>query len=626
MSDYNGLRKRPRYNVNSTNAGPLQRQRNSTWGIYNTASAYIAPEYPQQNAIINLPPSESVLFLELGGNENIQSMKAGETSVALSAGLGGCQRIIADGVYDSNGYYNFTEENCFVQLLAYRFKINPSDNTKQYVECCSCYIDMTALKLALSASDGAGNDDVVLKRLQEELCFALVGQQCISWPRFCMWNSSIAPGGCNRSSNCKPWMPQGNPVDNSFNNQGFSMFQQTIPPLLLVQLTGLRQLTFSLNPAYTTYCQDTFGISYPWFFQLMTPRTQGVLDQGDIPMSLYVNSTLIDGNHGWFERGPYCFGFGYLNYNTSEYVDVYKLNNWTTSQFANTIGGDFTSNPTRQINYDATNPWYDINIFCASRFLLPVVVANMPCSLSASRFYFVTSREASLNQVKSFVSSSSQPAPYDTIAMLWDNPLHGNVMRDTTGNIGEDEGLCSNFIKEMNPMFNQDRMSLHIIDEWASSSLVGGSSQANRHVQCEYSDVCSLKDNAVYNALYKALAMNPTPPTNQNGVAINPITSGFPFAIYSPYVPRWMSTTTFDTTTGFNVQFDVRRYCRNRCLVSFSYLNSSTPYTWLSLPGDIATYKPYGNVVSQLWNSSKIEDGELKSGNESIYFMRLIGF
>lgn len=609
-------RKRPRYSMNSSNAGPLQHQRTSTWGIYSSNNANIDPAYPQQNAIINLPPAQVVLMTELGGNEDIKQFKGGEMDIELSAGLGGCQRVISDGFYDTNGYYNFTEENCFVQLLAYRFRPNPSDTTKQFVECISCYIDMGTLKLSIEENNNL-KPEIALKRLQEELCFALTGQQCIGWPRFCMWNSSRAPSNTYRSSDCKPWMPQGNPVDNSFGNDGFALFQQTIPPLLTVTLTGCRQITINLNPDYVDYCTLNYGKSDPWFFQLMTPRINGILDQGSIPMNGYVNPSFIDGNHGWFERGPFCFGFGFLNYNTGEYVDIYKLNNWTISNFTNTIGNDFNVNPITQINYDVANPWSDIYTFCQSRYLQATVVASMPCTLCASRFYFIRSRELSLNQVKPFVGSTSQSGPVDTMAILWDEVLEGNRRRDITGTIGEDNGTCTNFTKELNPLYNQNRVSIQIIDEWATNSLVGGSNIGNRTLQNEYADSDIIKDNAVYKAIYAPLFYTIL---DQNANPLDPILSGFPYTIYSPYAPRWITS-----TSPYNVQFDVRRYCRNRCLLTFK-ICLNDPFNWQTIPGDISTFLPYDEVVTKLWGTSRIEDGEEKPGNDKVLFMSLIGF
>lgn len=624
MSDYNANRKRARYTINSTNAGPLNQQRNSTWGIYATGSTFINPYYPQQNSIIQLPPSEAMLMNELGGNQSLTNQQGGQSNVYLSAGLGGCQKAISHGLFDQNGYYNFTEENSIVQLLAYRFKPNPLNNNTQFVECVSCLIDMGALKLNLTNAKNVSSRNEIIQRLQQELCFALICQQAISWPRFCMWNSSIAPGGTNQACNCKPWMPQGNPVDDSFGNDGFTCFSQNIPPLLNIRLTGLSQLTISVNLYYINYVFNTYGVFHPWMIQLMTPRLNGVLDKGVVPMSNYINSTLVDGNHGWFRRGCYVFGFGYFNDELNSYSDIYEKNNWSTTQFSNTIGYDFSVNPTQLIPYDPLNDWKDINIFCKSRFLQFVVVANMPCTLTSSRFYYITSHELSLNQVKSFISSVDKPGPSNTIGILWDDVINGNNARNISGYFGYDEGKYSYLVKELNPMFNQQHISLNIISEWQPNSFMTNDVQI-QVLRNENSNLFNVKNNSVYKACYIPF-ISGTPPTDQNGVVINPIIKGIPYSIYVPYIPPWMDASTVDPAIGFNNQFDILKYCRNRCLVSFSYKNNSAPYIYITSPTEISTIKPYEDISNSYWQSTLLQDGNEKPAATKVHLTRIIGF
>ena len=623
------LRKRARFSVNSTNAGPLQAQRTMSWGPYSHSASFINPYYPQQNAIIQLPPSESVLINELGGNESLTNYQAGSCDTDLSAGLGGCQKVIEDGFYDNNGIFNITEEGSFVQLLAYRFTHYSDVPETSFVECLSCYIDMGAIKLNLSSPNI--RPEVVIKQLQEEISFALICQQAISWPRFCMWSSVFAGTKFTRlACDCKPWMPQGNPVDESFINNAFSLFFQdgSIPPLINVTLTGMRQLTFSLNKDYLDYANETYGInSAQWFFQLMTPRTNGILDQGEVPMSSYVNTSLVDGYHGWFNRNPFTFGFGYRKFNSSAnssvYCDIYDLNNWTSTNFANTIGKDF-STQFNVIPYDASKPFFHINEFCKSRYLTPVVTANMPCSMSASRYYFLTSSYISTKQVRPFISTTASSGPTDTVGILWDNAIDGNIPRDITGDMGQSSGNVSMFIKEINPMFNLSRFNFLILDEWSTNTLNGGGYITNRTIQSVNNNTANVKDEAVYEAVYTALRSTATPPTDQNGTSINPIWDGIPYDLYSPYEPRWMTFTEDDHANGYNVQFDIRRYCRNRCLVNFSYKNNSAPFDDYTIPPEISTFKPYSIVVNQLWGQSTIEDGEEKPADKKVHFMRLI--
>lgn len=633
----NNMRKRSRFSVNNTNAGPLERQRTISWGPYSHSSSFINPYYPQQNSIINLPPAESVLINELGGNESIQNNQAGNCDTSLSAGLGGCQKVIEDGFYDNNGYFNFTEEGSFVQLLAYRFRrTNTNPNTQQSVECISCYIDMGTLKLNIENKDI--KTEVIIKQLQEEISFALTGSQSISWPRFCMWNSVTAPSLTRKSYACSPWLPQANPVDDSMLNNAFALFfQTTIPPLVLVKLTGMRQLTITLNPDYVSYCNTNYPPygSSNWLFQLLTPRTDGLLNISSSTGNLtrpplpseYLNVGLLDGKHGWFQRNPYTFGFGFRKYvesGRSYFCDIYEYNNWDKSNFLSTIGSDFVINQPTIITYDPTRPYYDMNQFAKTRFLQPLVVANMPCSMSASRYYLLTSSYISSKQVRPFISTTTSSGPTDTIGIMWDNVINGNIPRDISGSLGEDTGNMSFFIKEINPMFNNDRFNLIIYDEWYTRSLSGGGYISNRTLQAVNNNTANLKDQAIYNAIYIPLYSTTTPPTNQNGTIIEPTWSGIPYDLYSPYAPSWMKFDSDSHGNGYNVQFDVRRYCRNRCLVSFQYKNSSEPVVDRTPTSSLSTFKPYNIIVQNLWGTSNIEDGEEKPSDKKVHFMRLI--
>lgn len=605
-------RRRVLTSADITQSSVLQ-QRTSGWGPYSQYGTRMA----QNKAIIRLPPTESSFITELGGTGVSDGISVGSqgpsVSFESSSGLGGCQRLIEDGFFDNNSYYTFTEENNFVQLLLYDFYKNSS--TTIALQPRTCFIDMGgALKLALSKKGGSAGEQI--QRLQQEITFSLLASFGITWPRFCWWNlDTIYPGSpWKKSVDNQFYYPQANPTDDYFDGTSDvgAMFIQSADsvPLILVQLIGVSQLTFSINPAFQAANPD-----HDFYLQLMTPRLDPIFTNGTYPASLYLNQNLINGQNGWFEKGPYVFGFGFWDASTSQFHDIYDTD---TSPIATTplefIYNDFLS--TTVLTFFTEEDRITItNNNCEARKLQKIVIANFPFTLVNSRYNFIRSPELSSNQVIPFLSSTDAGAPGDTIGILWNDLTNGNLSRDISGHHGVN--VISTTAKEINPMFNQSLYTLFIETEWAD--VIGSSMQSSSNfiIQGEDSRSRALKDNTVFfsNRIPSIWKLLP--------ITLDPTLESFP-TLYDGYCPAWKTTS--DSSSNYDTQLDIQKFCRNRLLWNYLTTQASPPLPTSAPDLTYPTKSPNYDAIQQRWSSSFLTTGTLKPSEKSVHFMRAIGF
>lgn len=603
------MRKRPRTSSGLGMREAPNVQRSSGWGPYSTSSTN--PYYPQQGSTINLPPCQGSFITELGGSGpeggSVGGAISNGSSYTLSAGLGGCQKLIEDGFFDNNALYNFTEENNFVQLLL--FDLYSVSDIEFIPQPRTCYIDFGALKLSLSNIGNSPQQSLL--RLQQEITFALTASFGISWPRFCMWNCSAfgTTGGFYVTTDNPYYYPQVNPVDDNNGDVNAAMFiQTTTPPMILCQLVGASQLAFSVNPAFQAANPD-----HDYYIQLMTPRTKGFLDQGTYPLSQYVNQNLVNGNNGWFEKGPYLMGYGFRDFEDSTFHDIYDENDWGQDQFE-TLAQYFNGN--FPVFYSSGDYNSAANGFCGSLFLQKVTIGNMSMSLVASRYYSIRSAELSTNQVRPFISNTTSATPTDTLGILWDITLDGNVARDATGSSGgasttdssSTTAIFSGMTKEVNPMFCLNQYSLYLTNEW-------GDSPGNNSILIQGEDALAktIKDSTVIQSdnlpIFHKLS-------DQDGNQIDPTIFGF-LAIYNSYAPAWKTLPS--GATYYDSQFSILRLCRNRTLLRY-FWTLDVPVTTASTP---TATDGYASIVN-LWGSQALVVGEQKPAETSVHFMTTI--
>lgn len=595
----------------------ILRQRSSGWGPYSSYGGHI----PQGQSIIRLPPTESSFITELGGKGADDGLIGGtqghNSSFQSSSGLGGCQRLIEDGLFDNNSLYTMTEENNFVQFLLYDFYKNTS--TTIVLQPRTCFIDLGGpLKLAISKKGSSLTEEI--QRLQQELTFALTASFGISWPRFCWWNLEyVYPGSpWKKSVDNHYYYPQCNPVDAKMGGDASgAMFIQSnsYPPLILVQLIGVSQLSFSINPDFVELYPD-----HDFYMQLLTPRMEGIFSIGTYPAKTYLNPNLINGQNGWFEKGPYIFGFGFRDASTSLFHDIYDTDtNPNATDSLTFISQDFET--TRVLTFASGTEADRIEITnnnCEARKLQKVVLANMPCTLINSRYYYIRSPELSVNQIMPFLSSVDAGAPGDTIGVLWDSLPQGNISRDISGEHGF--GFISTTAKEINPMFNQTNYSLFIETEWAEVVGTNMQSSSNLIIQGEDMKSKTIKDTTNHFSNYipdiwKLVAVG--------GGTVNPTLSTFP-TIYDVYCPSWK--TTADGSSNYDSQFDIEKLCRNRLLWNY-YTSQDTPPTPTSVPPSTPPLKsPNYDNIQRIWSSTFVTAGTQKPSEKSVHFMRAIGF
>lgn len=617
------MRKRSRpLTVHDVSTSNIVQQRTSGWGPYSGYTPITS------SAVTRLPPTESSFMTELGGSgvEDDQ-----QEIFQNNCGLNGCQRIIEDGFFDVNGLYTLTEENHFVQLLLYDFFNNEEGRIS--LQPRTCFIDLGgAIKLALS--NRGGDDAEQIRRLIQELTYTINASFGVVWPRFCWWNSErICPASpWKRSSDNEHYYPQANPVDDNLGDTAAAMFIQEpeTPILILCQVIGVSQLCFSINPAF-----QAAHPGHDYYLQLMTPRMSPMFTYGVYPAEPYLNKNLINGLNGWFRKAPYVFGFGFRsvsnvgNIEVDEcssssssfldgdgFTDIYGANTVTTDELEQ-IGLDFVM--TNVVDFtDANDQYIQINQACYRRKIQKVVIANMPCTLTNSRYYVIRSPELSQNQILPFLSNieCGSTITEDTLGILWNTIVNGNRPRDISGNYGIN--TITPACKEVNPMFNMSNYRLWLESEWSSiASTLSNNSKNMLLVQGEDIQSRVLKDNTVYFS-------NQIPSIYQlkqiNGSAINATINSFP-SCYDAYLPSWK--TLLDGSNDVDSQFDVQQVSRNRLLIDYE-VTTADPIVPESIPNEEIPLK-YKPLVNQ-WGSAVMTAGLQKTSEKSVHFMRAVGF
>lgn len=598
------------FTSNDVSVSNQVRQRTAGWGPY----AAMGPTV-NMGAVIRLPPTESSFITELGGkgaDEGLGSVSMGNI-FQNNVGLGGCQRIIEDGMFDCNGYYTFTEENNFVQLILYDFYNREEDNV--YLQPRTCFIDLGgALKYSISKRGEAGGEGVQMSRLIDELIYTINASFGISWPRFCWWNNEIlAPlNAFKKSCENEYYTPQSNPVDLNMGTVTAAMFQQRDDaiPMILCQKIGVNQLCFSINPAF----QEAHP-GHDFYLQLCTPRLSPIFTRGTYPAMKYLNPNLINGKNGWFRKGYFVFGFGYRDKFADEYFDIYQTESMMNSQIGDTalstIADDFVTTTTASFGSEETYAQV-VNALCTTRLLQKVVIANLPCTLTNSRYYAINSPELSTNQIMPFISSKDCGGTTEsTTGIIWNTVINGNRPRDITGKLGE--RFISKTCKEINPMFNLTNYTLTI------STELGGlieSNQSQTIIEGEDAKTKLIKDSTLFFS-------NRIPITYEikdiSGNTIDPQIISFPDC-YDSLAPDWM----ISTNGNYDTQFDIEKVCRNRLLIRYDTVDwgEETPSP------DVAPNINYGNYkkINDLWNSSLLTYGLEKTSEKSVHFMRAVGF
>lgn len=620
------------FTSNDLSQSSIVNQRTGGWGPY---ASYTPVD---DSTVTRLPPTESSFMTELGGwgaDDNVIQGGQSRKTFHNSSGLNGCQRLISDGLFDCNGYYTFTEENNFVQLVLYDFYKPDEMGTEIQLQPRTCFIDLGGpLKLALS-NRGDG-DAEQMKRLIQELVYTINASFGTCWPRFCWWNNEVLCPGSDWKKSCdnQYYYPQANPVDDNMDgNLAAAMFIQDPAnvPLILCQIIGVSQLCFSINPAFQAlYTQHDF------YLQLMTPRMSPIFTNGNYPAKPYLNPNLINGCNGWFCKGPYVFGFGFRDSETrgadgmfieddgcgggsqllggDGFTDIYGPSFISTAEL-DLMGGDFTETTT--ITFTSDTQYLAVNSACAMRCLQKVVLANMPCTLTNSRYYVVRSPELSSGQILPFLCNieSGGSVTEDTMGLLWNTVLSGNRPRDISGDYGIN--TYSTTAKEVNPMFNLTDYRLFIETEWMSlaSSLCMNS---NNMLTVQGEDMVSMrvKNSTLYysNQIPSIYDLKDT-----EGNAINTTRNSFP-SLYDSLAPSWKTEAT--GSTNYDSQMDVQRVCRNRLLIRYNTTADDPPLP-TSVP-DVNT--PNYFPIEDLWNSSLVTAGLQKTADKSVHFIRAIGF
>lgn len=589
--------------------GRLQQRNQSEGGI-----VYSKTDGKEQ-AVNTIPPTEATFMTEIGGIDG----NLFDSSQALSASsaptfqcnptVQGCKRFVEDGFFDTNGLFTFTEENNFVQLILYEI-YSDVPNIHAFYQPKTCFIDMGgAMKWAMSNTKNLPRQ-YQMERLQQELAFAIMASFGIAWPRFCWWNNNaVCSGGAGaiasqQSSQNPTYFPQLNPVDAGYGNYDSSMFQQLcpIPPMILVQIRGGGQLMISINPRFENYY-------YPYrqfYLQMMTPRLGGVLDQGTYPATPYLNAGLLNGTYGWYEKGPYVFGFGIRNQSTGEYHDLF----WTPSNVPSDptlqlIGSDFAAVPANGFNYSNQG---EFNAAVASRKLQKVVIGNLPCLLANSRYYFIRSPELTRGQLMPFVSSQTACAPFDTVGVMWEDVLTGNKVRDVSGSEGLGNIFSSTTI-HMNPWFSITNYSLFLETEFGEEIQSLNSSSI---IQGQDVNATAIKDNT--NFITFSFVYNEKLSDQNNNVLNSP--AFIVPAMYNAYAPVWKKQV---NNGGYNVHMDLWRLCQNRTLIKFN-VTLSTP----ALPTSPINNNSLYSQIQQLWYSTALTLGYEKAAERSVHFIRAI--
>ena len=603
-------------------------QRTAGWGPYSGYTPITS------SAVTRLPPTESSFMTELGGNGVEQSADDG-IRFQNNCGLNGCQRLIEDGFFDVNGIYTLTEENHFVQLVLYDFYKSSPESTEIALQPRTCFIDLGgAMKLALSKR--GDSDATQIQYLLQELTYTINASFGIAWPRFCWWNSEIiAPASdWKKSVDNEFYYPQANPVDDNMGTTAAAMFIQSpsdATPIILCQIIGVSQLCFSINP--------NFQAEHPghrYFMQLMTPRMSPMFTLGTYPAYPYLNPNLINGCNGWFRKAPYVFGFGFRSVSSvgnpdtvmggcgdnssmstfldgDGFVDIYGSALVTTPEL-DLIGNDFVTT-TLLTDITPENEEIQINAACYARKLQKVVIANMPCTLTNSRYYVIRSPELSQNQILPFLTNveSGSAIAEDTLGILWNTIVNGNRPRDISGNYGIN--TITPACKEVNPMFNLTNYRLWLESEWSSVASVL-SNNSNNMLLVQGEDLVSrlVKDNTVYfsNRIPSIYSLEQI-----NGNAVDATLFSFP-ACYDSFLPSWKTK-----ITNTDSQFDVQQVGRNRLLVRY-LVTTEDPILPTSIP-NVSIPIRYEPIVEQ-WSSAQMMAGLQKSAEKSVHFMRAVGF
>ncbi len=410
------------------------KRKRTDWGPYASAVG---------GSHIRMPPTKSGMHAFLGGSSSLNNLIKGTDRMAnipTSAGFGGIQKIMSEGVAFNNDTFTLDWEN---GIIGFAVAGIATDAPLSELTGCIIYIDFSPMRIA--GFDGFYTDEsptVTAARIQQELAYAISIQFNKTYPRF-----QYVPG-------------QGD----TFSTQTILVDAYPSPLVrtgvagypIIVSVTGSGQLCFRTN-FEAGYENDPAFPETNYYFNIFTPSSEFFEMAGRNNQGKRVG---LNGR-GWVGLGAHVFGFGKKDASSGKYYDEY------------TFPGGARPRPTSLFN-DISPPFTTSDLAVKQRMynwgFRQFVCGHMPAKVIPSRYYLILSEELTAKQrMPGIITNVNISDVSQAIGVHMNRVGYGNSRE-----------RMPPFIRinaEFNPMYTTDSFSFDILDEYGNDVSTASETQ-----------------------------------------------------------------------------------------------------------------------------------------------------